>query len=165
MKRKFMGLVIGMITTLRLLVREGEVLQAANIAEGTYRGGRKTYLTDAAISVRYLIGKLGSDSRHIAVCGASDVPLGVITDEADAAEKPVSVELLGASGDRTVRMVGAAAIAAGDLVTVAAGGKTQTMTGIAAGTYWVIGRALTACSGADAEYEVVPAFPHQATVV
>lgn len=80
--------------------------------------------TDAAISTRHLLVKKGSDNDHIALCGAADVPLGTVVDEADAAEKRVNVQLLGKGP--TKRMVASAAIAAGVRVYTAAGGKIQT---------------------------------------
>lgn len=80
-----------------------------------------TKLTDAAITTRHLLYKKGSDNDHIAVSGATDIPLGVVADEATAAELDVTVKLLGKG--ETKKMVANAAITAGVPVYGAASGK------------------------------------------
>lgn len=116
----------------------------ANIAEGRHATGNVTKLTDASISTRYLLGKDGSDDNHIAACGASDIPLGVITDEASAAEEPVNVAILG-NAVGTLLVVASEAITVGEHVYTAASGKVQDLPG-SAGTYYEVGVALTAAS-------------------
>lgn len=119
----------------------------SNIAEGTHAGA-VTKQADGAITTRYLLGKIGSDINHVAVCGASDRPLGVLTDEAAAAEYYINVNLFG-SAESTQRMVASEAITAGDLVYTAANGKVQNEPA-SAGTYYLVGRAITA-AGADGD--------------
>jgi len=122
----------------------------------------KTYLTDAAVATRYLLGKIGTDAAHVAACGASDIPIGVITDEAAAAEEEKAVELLGIS-NRTLPMVASEAITAGEAVYTAAAGKVQDLpTG--AGTYYLVGYALTAAAADLDVIEVLHCAPI-ATVV
>lgn len=115
----------------------------ANIAEGTHANSL-TKKADAAITTRYLLGKIGSDVNHVAACGASDIPIGVITDEAAAAEDLVAVEMLGVS-KRSILMVASEAISAGEHVYTAASGKVQDLPA-GAGTYYEVGLALTAAS-------------------
>ena len=115
----------------------------ANIAEGTHERAINL-LTDAAVSTRYLIGKFGTDASHVAVAGTADIAIGVITDEADAAEDSVAVALLGSTGE-TRKAVASAAIAAGAFITSAASGKVRTLP-TAAGTYYILGIALTAAA-------------------
>lgn len=100
-------------------------LQAAfaNIAEGVHESS-VTRLTDAAITTRHLLYKKGTDADHIAVSGASDLPIGVVADEAKAAEENVAVQLLGKGASK--RMVASEAIGAGVLVYAAASGKVAT---------------------------------------
>jgi hypothetical protein len=133
----------------------------ANVAEGTHEDG-KTYLADAAQTSRYLLVKQGTDATHVAACGASDDPLGIAEDEAAAAEDPMCVQPLG-STKRTQKMVGAEAIAVGARVFTAASGKVQDLP-TAQATYYLVGRALTACGGDGQEFEVDACFP-VATVV
>lgn len=141
----------------------GHQLQAlANIAEGRWPG-KKTYLSDGAIATRYLLGKIGSDADHVVASGAADEPIGVITDEAGAAEDPVNVDLFG-SACETKLMVGSEAIAAGADVYTAAGGKVQDEPA-AAGTYWLVGRALTACGGDGQQVAVDPVKPIKVVVI
>lgn len=113
---------------------------------GTHTNSRP-YLADAALA-RWLLAKIGSDASHSAVCTASTVPIGVMTDSADAAEDLVDVELLGVS-NRTMKMVAGGAIAAGADVYTAAAGKVTALSAVAA-TYYKVGVALTA-AGADGD--------------
>ncbi|MDP2226992.1 MAG: DUF2190 family protein [Moraxellaceae bacterium] len=133
----------------------------ANIGEGRWPGG-KAYLTDAAVATRYLLGKIGTDASHIALAGTADIPLGVITDEASAAEESVHVEFFGA-GFQTRLFVASAAIAAGDLLVSAANGKVRTLP-VAAGTYHIIGRAIKAAAADGDQVEAVGSFPIQRVV-
>jgi hypothetical protein len=80
----------------------------ANIAEGTHTDN-ETKLTDAAITTRHLLYKIGSDANHIAVAGADDLVIGTVDDEASAAEEYVAVQLLGKGP--TKRMVASEAMA------------------------------------------------------
>jgi hypothetical protein len=132
-----------------------ETVRLANIAEGTHNGNI-TKAVDAAISERFLLAKIGSAADRVAVCGAADTPIGVITDEAVAAADLVNVALLGARGC-TVRMVASAAIAQGALLEPAANGRVQTL-GAGAGTHHVVGRALDAAGAAGDVIEVDPNY-------
>lgn len=127
---------------------------AANIAEGRHAASI-TKLTDAAITTRHLLYTVGSDADHIDVCGASDVAIGVVADEATAAEERVSVDLLGKGS--TKRMVASAAIAAGAIVYSAAGGK------IADSGTNVVGVALTTVTTDGDIVEVMDTVPGSTT--
>ena len=135
--------------------RVGDTVRLANIAEGTHEGGI-TKFVDAAIVERWLLGKIGSASDRVAVCGAADTPIGVISDEAAAVGDAVSVSLLGSSRG-TVRMVASAAIVQGALLEPAASGRVQTL-GAGAGTHHVVGRALDAATAAGDVIEVDPFY-------
>lgn len=95
-------------------------VRLANIAEGVH-DANVTRLTDAAITTRFLIVKVGTDTDHIAVAGAQDIGIGVVADEADAAERNVTVGLFGRGP--TKRMVASEAIAVGGKCFQAASGK------------------------------------------
>ncbi len=142
--------------TARLVLapREGRV-RLANIAEGTH-DGNITKEADGAITERHLLAKVGSASNRVAVCGAADTPIGVITDEAAAAADLVNVALFG-SARSTLRMVASAAIAQGALVEPAASGRVATL-GAGAGTHHVVGRALDAAANAGDVIEVDPHY-------
>jgi hypothetical protein len=132
-----------------------DTIRLANIAEGTH-DGNITKAADAAITERFLLGKIGSASDRVAVAGAADTPIGVITDEAAATGDLVNVALLGARPS-TVRMVASAAIVQGALLEPAASGRVQTL-GAGAGTHHVVGRALDAASSAGDVIEVDPFY-------
>jgi hypothetical protein len=132
-----------------------ETVFLANIAEGTHEGGI-TKAADAVITERFLLGKIGSAADRVAVCGAADSPIGVITDEAAAIADLVSVSLLG-SNRGTVRMVASGAIAQGALLEPAANGRVQIL-GATPGTHHVVGRALDAAGAAADVIEVDPCY-------
>lgn len=133
----------------------------ANIAEGTHTGNL-TRMTDGALTTRNLLGKLGSDAMHVVACGANDIPVGVITDEAVQAEEPVNVALLGSAED-TRRMVAAAPVAAGALVFTAANGKVTELSATP-GTYYGVGLALSAAAADGDEIEVDPCIARKTVV-
>ena len=140
-----------------LFHRRGLSIDLANIGEGTHGNGALSKRTDAAHASRYLLGKFGSDVDHVAIAGAADVPLFLVTDEAAAAEDLVACQLLAVS-DGTVKMVtnGAGVLAAGDLLVPAAGGKVAKKAA-GAGNYYIVGIALQAAAATDGlELEVVP---------
>lgn len=136
---------------------------AANITTGTHESGALPRRADAAITTRYLLVKPGSDADHIAVSGASDIPLGVCPDEPSAAEELTAVHLLG-TYPGTLKMVAGGSIAHGALVSAAANGKVITLpTG--AGTYHIVGRSVNRATAADNDViEVAHCFPIQRVV-
>lgn len=134
--------------------RRTPLVVLANIAEGTH-DGNITKAADAVITERFLLAKIGSASDRVAVCGAADTPIGVITDEAAAVGDLVNVALLGSSKS-TLKMVASAPIAQGALVEPSVTGRIQTLAG-SAGTHHVVGRALDAAAAAG---EVIEVDPH-----
>jgi hypothetical protein len=140
----------------RIFRRSPKLVGLANIAEGTHGCGKITRAADAIITERYLLAKVGSASDRVAVCGAADTPIGVITDEAPAIGDTVRVTLLGSSGS-TVLMVASGAISQGSLVEPAASGRVQTLGG-GVGVHHVVGRAVIAASNAGDLIEVDPIF-------
>jgi hypothetical protein len=95
------------VLVIALCARTKNLTGFANIAEGTHTDS-VTKLTDAAITTRHLLYKVGSDADHIAVAGANDVAIGTVADEASASEEYVAVDLLGKGP--TKRMVANAAM-------------------------------------------------------
>lgn len=131
-----------------------DTVDMANISEGTH-AGNITKLTDEAFTLRYLLAKSGSDVDHIAINGASDRPMGIMTDEATAAEAEVNVALLGAA-DSTRKVVASEAMDHNIEVFTAAAGKVQGLP-VVAGTYFRIGISMIAASGDE---EVLTIDPH-----
>jgi len=154
MNIKLLPLLIARVFQLR--ARTSPRLAFANIAEGTH-AGNITKKTDGAITTRYLLAKRGSDDDHITPCtAATDIPLGVITDEAAAAEEPVNMALLGSRGE-TLRITLGGTVAQGDFLTTDSTGKAQKLPATT-GTYYIIGRALAAgVSGDVIEFDPIPA--------
>ncbi|MEK9752266.1 MAG: hypothetical protein VW338_03515 [Rhodospirillaceae bacterium] len=130
-------------------------LLAANIAEGTHRDGRQKRV-DAVVSTRFLLAKAGSDVDHVDICGASDQPVGVMNDEAEAIEDFINVQWLNAS-EQSRKVVASEAITVEADIYAAASGKVQNEPTIA-GTYWLIGKARLA---AAADGDVIEAELHE----
>ena len=127
----------------------------ANIAEGTHDRGIISKKTDAALALRHLCVKRGTDDDHIAVSGAGDEALGVCQDEADAAERVVAVQLLGCAA-RTVKVVsdGSGVLAVGDNVTTAASGKVAKVA-VTVGQKYIVGKVVQGCPATDGEIAVI----------
>lgn len=146
------------------VMRKSARVRAYNaLGDGTHPAGKLSLLSDAAITTRHLLGKRGSDASHVAVISAaSDEPLGVIFDEAAAAEASVGVQLLGAAPE-TVLMVAQGTITIDADVYSHSNGKVTTEP-TSAGTYWKVGKARTA-STAGLLIEVEPIVPQKVVVV
>lgn len=124
----------------------------------------KTMLSSAAVATRFLLGKFGADYRHVAaLAAASDEPIGVITDEASAAEEEMFVELLGLT-NRTVPVVAGVAITLGADLYALASGKVG-LKPTAAGTYWKVGKALQPADADGDVFEMQPQKPRKLIVV
>lgn len=140
------------------------ILRINALTDGIHADGKIGHLlADAALTTRYLLVKEGSDAAHFAACGAGDLPLGVCLDEPSAAEEAAAIGVLGAIKG-TVLMVGSEAITKGEPVYTAANGKVQDEPAVA-GTYYLVGRALTDCSGDGGIFEVTPCLPQLVKVI
>lgn len=114
---------------------------------------------DAAIATRHLIYKEGSTAgTGAAVCGAADKPLGTIDNIETDTGIAQNVMLFGI-GDHTRKVVASEAITIGQDIYTAASGKVQNQPA-AAGSYYKIGRALTAAA-ADGDVIEIEPFPPQ----
>lgn len=132
----------------------------ANVADG-FQPAVQTRLCDAALASRYLLLKIGSDANHVAACGVGDIPVGFGLDTTDAAEDSVAVSKFGLQTEGALG-VASGAIAAGDLLVPGANGTVRTLP-VAAGTYYIIGRATKAAADTD-QVEYTPSFPIQRVV-
>lgn len=129
----------------------------ANIAEGDHANGVLNFRADAAHSARYLLCKRGSDDQHVAVTAAVDTPLYIATDDPQAAEDPVACKAIAACVGTTKAVTdGSSALAAGDVLVPAAGGKVKKIA-VGAGNYYVVGIATAAVAATDGdELEMIP---------
>jgi hypothetical protein len=141
--------VAGLVLVAKRRGQRRELVRAWNgTLVGTHEGA-VTRKAQAAISAKHLLGKIGaSGDGHVAVAGAADTPLYVITDEAEAAGDRVACEVLGVVG-RTVLMRASEEVDAGVLVVPAANGKVRAVPETP-GNYQVVGRALTG-AGTDGD--------------
>jgi len=124
-------------------------------------GCRDSKLADAAIG-RFTLVKPGSDADHVNVCGAADIPCGITEDSsASAAEERLAYATLGLSHEDK-QGIASGDIADGNMLVPAAGGKLKVLP-VAAGTYYIVGRA----KGGAADTKPVvftPCFPVQRVV-
>ena len=133
----------------------------SNVAEGTH-AGQVTRTLEVAASLRYLLGKPGTASSQVDLCGPSDLPLGVITDEGAIGDL-VNVALPGSSSS-TVHMVASEAVSIGDSLYTAASGKVQNQPS-SAGTVYQVGTALTSAGGDGEIIEVDPVAPRKTEIL
>jgi hypothetical protein len=127
----------------------------SNIAQGTHAG----YLTVTAASAftsKYLLAKADSTAGEVDVCGASDCPVGVATDDADEGD-PLALKILGVS-PQSILVTANGAIAAESYLYAAANGEVQPEP-TAAGIYYLIGRALGAATAAGDHIEAETCVP------
>ena len=133
----------------------------SNIAQGTHAG----YITVTAASAfvsKYLLAKANSSAGQIDVCGVGDCPVGIATDEA-AVGDPVALKIPGVS-PQSVLVTASAAISTGAYLYTAANGKVQAEPATA-GTYYLIGRALTAATAAGDQIEAETCVPVKLVVL
>lgn len=119
---------------------------------------------DAAVTARHLIWKEGSTpGTGAALCGAADKPLGTIDNIESDTGIAQNVWLFG-TGECTRKVIASEAITIGQDIYTAASGKVQNQPA-SAGSYWKVGRALTA-AGADGDViEIEPCPPQLYTWV
>lgn len=129
-------------------------VEFANIGEGTYEHGIRSYQPDASTTSRYLLYKRGSDADHCALCGAGDDPLGPSDDQADVNGPKIAIKLLGAIKG-TVRVVTDGTVNDGDYVKCGANGLVTQ----AATTNLSFGRALISTDTSKAANDVITIIP------
>ena len=127
-----------------------EQFSTANGAEGAagYHHGAFTRKADAATTNRHLLYKQGSDSLHVALCGATDYPLGSSTDMPEAAEDIININPLTGPGTRELRC--ASAINANTDLYTAANGMVSATGGT--GKYYVGRSVADAVQVASSDY-------------
>ena len=132
--------------------------------------GHATRLADASFTQRYLLAKAGSDASHIAICTASDKPLGVVPDATPTTDiaasdlsYPLPVNFLGLNED-TERMVASGVIALDAHVVPDAAGKVRSLPTSGGGTTYIVGKAVSAAAADLDQIEVIPCFPYLVTI-
>lgn len=122
--------------------------------------GSRAYKLDFAIAdgVQAVLVKKGSDDNHVDVCGAGDIPLGVIYNDGGAAAAIGETATVHFLGRCSIKLPATAAIAINAAVFTAADGKAQPVP-TASGTYYMFGRALTAALAAGDVVEIETLVP------
>ncbi|MGE9296383.1 MAG: DUF2190 family protein [Puniceicoccales bacterium] len=147
--------------TQMLLAIFGRLPVFANVGYGVHEGNL-TKTLESDISTRHLLGKPGSSSAEIDLCGVGNRPLGVITDTGNEGDA-VNVALLGSS-TTTVLMVASGPITAGSPVYTAGGGKVQSQPSSPV-TVYQVGIAVSAASGNGECFEVLPIDPRKTAII
>ena len=132
-------------------------MQFANIGEGTYRKGRKSYLPDAATTSRYLLYKKGTDADHCAIAGLNDVILGPSDDQADVGI-PICINLVGGA-EGTLRCQTDGTFADGDYIKSGAVGQATKATTGDAGIFGIARIGTDASSAAGDTITFEPNLP------
>jgi hypothetical protein len=143
----------------------GRMVAAANAAILSFQSHKSiSRVLDNAVATRYLLAKSGVTAGATAdICGAADEPIGVFTDEGAAGDYK-NIQLAGI-GDETAAGWSSGAIAADAAVYAAANGQIQADPTTVAGTYWRVGRSLTATTGANQLLEYTPSRPVKVIVI
>jgi len=149
------GRASGGLSSQRLRVRALRRPVFANIAQGTHTG-YVTLTAGTAFASKYLLAKADATAGEIDVCGVSDCPVGIATDEADIGD-PLAMKILGVS-PQSALVTASAAINAGAYLYTAANGEVQAEPTVA-GTYYLIGRAIGSASGAGDIFEAETCVP------
>ena len=124
----------------------------ANIGDGDYDSGKRSYIPDANAAGRYLIYKIGSDADHVAVAGLNDVAIGVSYDQADVTNlQPITIRLFG-SCPGTMRVQTDGTIANGNYVKAGAAGQA---TLAVSGDPGIFGKALFGTDTTSAAGDVI----------
>jgi len=150
-----------------------ELPQFCNVGEGTHEHGRKSYLPDAATTLRYLFYEQGVTSNdYCKLAAGTNEPLGPSDDLADtnALDVPITVKLLGGFAG-TTRAVSDGTVTNNTRICVSKDGTGRaTCPAPSAGTYWVVGKAIVPTDddgggtvAAGDNFEFVPCFPVQKT--
>ena len=139
-------------------------LANAILAAEFHEHGRVTRTLNNAVATRYLLAKAGTaPATEADLSTANTRPVGYFTDTGAAGDS-IAVQLFG-SAKSTAVGVASGAITAGDVICTDASGKIQTEP-TSAGTYYIIGRALTATSADGDLLEYAPiAFPIKLLVI
>lgn len=163
MKSLFSLILFIVLLTLDSLRRQRHVCCFANVVPGTVTShpGKVTRRAEAALENRKRLVRQGTADDQVLLGTAAAKPLGWIDDIAGIGER-LAVSLLGSSPDTAVLTAGGE-IDAGDDVFAAANGKV-TVLPVAAGTYWLVGSALTSAGADDDELEVDPCLPRPVVV-
>jgi hypothetical protein len=148
----------------RLFSPRGSIALANELGE-MFPDGRKSMIIAAnaalPVSGKYLLYKKSVDDNHVDVCGVGDFPLGNSPDSPKAIGDMLTINLLGAVKGTSIG-VASGALAFDDLVVPGALGTVRKLP-VAAGTYWIIGRAIKGVAdGVEAPY--IPCFPIQRVV-
>lgn len=116
---------------------------------------------EAALTSRRLIVRKGTDDDEILIGTAAAKPLGVV-DDTGAIGDIVPVQLFGCAGETRI-VTASEAITVDTDVYAAASGKVSKLSA-SAGTYYRVGRALTAAGADGDEIEIEPCAPVPVTV-
>jgi hypothetical protein len=126
-----------------------------------HEGEGRFYSDVGSITAPWLLYKRGSDENHVTLAGAGDKPLGVSPDKPKNQEDQLAIWFLG-NHEGTLFGVASGPIAAGDLLVPAANGTIQKLPA-GAGTYYVIGEALSAAVDGQM-FSLVHRWPYPPTV-
>lgn len=116
---------------------------------------------EAALTARRLLVRKGTAADQILVGTAANKPLGVV-DDVGAIGDRVHVRLFGVRNETEI-MIAGGEIGVDVDVYAAADGKV-TVLPVAAGTYWKVGRSLTAAGADGDEIEIIPVEPVETVV-
>jgi hypothetical protein len=156
-------LVAGVLRVLASPKRRGAIALANIISVGIWPNGVRSYASEGVIG-RYALVKRGTNkATQVLVCGAADIPLGITRDEAAGAGQDIGVRMLGATPGSEIGVCDAAIAIEDRLVPATTAGRLRKLPA-AAGTYYVVGVALSLTNNAGEQVEFVPCTPYPVVV-
>jgi hypothetical protein len=130
------------------------------LGDGVHEGAVPTVL-EAAVTVENLLLQRGTASNGSIINVQANRPWGIAKEEGVIGDT-ISMEPLGLGGPTTL-LVASGVIPSGSRLATDNGGKVRVLP-VAAGTYWVVGYALTAATGDNDVVECVTMVPMQVVV-
>lgn len=119
----------------------------SNTRVRTSNGGLLGKIAAAAINPYLLVKRGASDEHATIIASASDIPIGVTVDGADAAGDALAVAILGKGETKPVKLAASPGTVNAGTLLISAGDGTAKALPVTPGTYQVIGRALDAGTG------------------
>lgn len=139
----------------------GHVAMANLITATRYNNGIKTYTANEAV-LRNALVKFDTTETTVLNCATTAIPIGIANAEL-ASGDPGAIRVLGACPGTEIGIADAAIAKDALLAPGTTAGRIRTLPATT-GTWWVVGKALTAAGAAADEFEFAPCAPYKVVV-
>lgn len=160
-KSKLILVCLSVLSGLMAALRPQQLTLANSGFVGTWPNSAKSLPAAAATTGQHRLLKLTDTGTTWTECGTGDIPIAFTEDHAEAIGDIIEGRLLGGH-PHTAIGIASGAITAGDQLVAGATGTVRTLP-VAAGTYYIIGRALESAA-TTAQVPYAHCFPIQRIV-